>query len=124
MTVVTTIAQRILDENNYTVDTISLVNLEYVIDNAIDYVNLVAERSIADLSGVAEAKSLTGTDGEIYAVKAATVLMLRAYCDRGPNTSVHGLSITSLTGDPQYTFYRDTLQLALARLTGRSFEAV
>ena len=51
MVTVTTIAQRLLDENNYTPgDHISTTNFEYLIDNAIDYINAEAGTSIADFS--------------------------------------------------------------------------
>jgi len=51
MTTITNIAQRILDENNYTIEDVTITNLEYLIQNAIDYVNLRAGTSIADLTG-------------------------------------------------------------------------
>ena len=123
MTVVTTIAQRILDENNYTVADISLTNPEYVIKNAVDYVNAVAGTSIS-FTPAAGAASLTADDDEIVTVKFASVLLLRTYHDRGPNTSVAGLSVTSLIGDPQFTLFRELLNPLLRRLMGVAFEAV
>jgi hypothetical protein len=124
MTTVTDIAQRILDENNYTVgDFGSLTNVEYLVKNAVDYVNLMADVNIS-FTPVAGSEDLTASDSEIITVKFATVLLLRAYHDRGPNTSVAGLAVTSLVGDPQYSFYSQALKLALDRLMGRSFEAV
>ena len=116
-------AQRILDENNYTTSDCSLTNLEYIIKNAVDYINLAVGTSIS-FTPAAGAATLTATDSQIYTVKAATILMLRAYLDRGPNTSVAAISVSSLIGDPQYNFYTETLKQAIARLTGRSFEAV
>jgi len=86
MTTVTNIGQRILDENDYSTPSVDIV--EYLVDNAIDYINMEAGTSIAELSGVAETKSLTGTKSEIAVVKALSVLMLRAYKDRGPQVSV------------------------------------
>ncbi len=123
MVTVSNIATQILNENNYTTGDITAINLEYLIDNAIDYVNMETSTSIADLSGaVAGSKSITGTEPEIVTVKFVTILMIRAYKDRGPNTVLSGMSITSLISDPQYAFYVDKIDRALNRLRGRSIK--
>ena len=122
MVTISNIAQQILDENNYTEADISKTNLEYLIDNAIDYINLVAGTSIADLSGTAGSKSLTATENEIVAIKLLTVLLLRAYKDRGPNASVAGLNVSAVINDPQYTLYKELFDLAVARLRGKYFK--
>lgn len=114
MTTVTNIAQRILDENNYTSPSNTI--LEYLIDNAIDTVNLRAGTSIAHLSGTAETKSITGTDSEILVVKEVTVLVLRARYDRGPNVGVGSQSVTAVLADPQYAYYSHALKEDIARL--------
>jgi hypothetical protein len=88
MTTITTIAQRILDENNYTVSDISLVKLEYRIDDAIDWVNLHCGLTIADLTGDAGSKSLVGTEGQILVVKWLTNLLIRAYKDKGKSSGI------------------------------------
>lgn len=116
MTTIANIATRILAETGYTVGDISLTNLEYLIDNAIDYVNLHAGLSIADLAGSAESKSLTGTDGQIFAVKALSELMLRAYKDKGPNIGLGGLNITSTTSDPHYILETKLVNDVIERL--------
>ena len=122
MVTISNIAQQILDENNYTEADISKTNLEYLIDNAIDYINLVAGTSIADLSGTAGSKSLTATENEIVAIKLLTVLLLRAYKDRGPNASVAGLNVSAVINDPQYTLFKELFDLAVARLRGKYFK--
>lgn len=122
MTVITTIAQRILDENNWVVSDISLTNLEYVIDNAIDYINMEAGTSIADLSGAADSKSLTGTDSEIAVVKLLSVLMVRAYKDRGPQVTTGTMGVQAVISDPQYHLFTKLVTRGINRLSGRSFE--
>lgn len=120
MATVTNIATRILDENNYTEP--SKTNLEYIIDNAIDYINMEAGTSIADLSGTAESKSLVGTESEIVVVKSLSVLMLRAYHDRGPQVSAGGLAVQAVIVDPQYKLFSKMVATGIKRLAGRSFE--
>jgi len=120
--VITTIAQRILDENNWVVSDISLTNLEYVIDNAIDYINMEAGTSIADLSGAADSKSLTGTDSEIAVVKLLSVLMVRAYKDRGPQVTTGTMGVQAVISDPQYHLFTKLVTRGINRLSGRSFE--
>ena len=117
MTSVLLIAQRILDENNYTVANISLLNMEYIIKNATDYINLDAGTSIS-FTPAAGAATLTASDGEIIATKAGALLMLRGHLDRGPNTAVSSLSVSSLIGDPQYAFWSDLFKRALVKLKG------
>ena len=116
MVTVLNIAQRILDENGYTTADISLTNLEYLIDNAIDTVNLRAGTSIADLSGDAGSKSITGTESEILVVKELVVLLLRAYKDRGPNVSIGGLTASAVLNDPQYAYYSEAVKEDIKRL--------
>jgi len=120
MTTVTNIGQRILDENDYSTPSVDIV--EYLVDNAIDYINMEAGTSIAELSGVAETKSLTGTKSEIAVVKALSVLMLRAYKDRGPQVSVAGLNVAVTLSDPQYSLFTKMVNRGINRLRGRSFE--
>lgn len=120
MTTVTTIAQRMLDENNYSTDDITTTNTEYLIKNAVDYTNLVAGTSITftPSSGTA---SLTAEDGEIAAIKFLATLMIRAYLDRGPNTSIGSVNVTAILNDPQYALFSDLYQKAITRLRGMDF---
>lgn len=118
MVTVSNVAQRVLDENNYTGPSKTIV--EYLIDNAIDYVNLMASTSIADLAGSAEAKSLTATEDQIIVVKTLSALMIRAYKDRGPNTAIAGLSVTSVLADPQYSLFKEIIDKGIQRLQASS----
>lgn len=116
MTTIASIAQRILDENAYTLADISLTNLEYLIDNAIDYINMQAGITIVDLSGSAETKSLTATEPQIFAVKSLGVLMLRAYKDKGPQVGIGSLNVSFITSDPQYSLFMQFVEKAIDRL--------
>jgi len=122
MATVAAIAQRVLDENRYTTkDCGSLTILEYMIDNAIDYVNGMAGTSIADLSGTAESKSITGSDTEILVVKMISALMIRARVDRGPSSNMGGISIAPVLADPQYNLTMKIINGMINNLRGRSF---
>lgn len=119
MTTIANIAQRILDENGYALTDFSGLTktiLEYKIDDAIDYVNLQAGTSIADLSGTAESKSITGTDGQILTVKWLTNLMLKAYKEKGEQAGISALSVTYIVNDPDYKMSMMILEKAIERL--------
>jgi hypothetical protein len=126
MVTVSAIAQRILDENNYTTTTanISLTKLEYLIDNAIDYVNLQTGTSITDLAGSAESKTLTGTENEVNVVKTLSSLMLRAYVEKGPNVGIQSISVSVVSTDPHFRLFWQLFLDGLDRLRGKGFERV
>jgi hypothetical protein len=118
VTTVANIAQRILSENGYALtdfENLTLTILEYKIDDAIDWINLQAGLTIADLSGDAESKSITGTDGQILAVKSLTNLMLRAYVEKG-DVSMAALTVTSVVNDPDYKVTMMMIEKAIERL--------
>ena len=114
-------AQQILDENNYTVSDISKTHLEYLIDNAINYVNLETGNSMSNMSGPAESKTVSVTSNQAAVVKPLIALLLRAYLDRGPNVAVGGLTVTTLLGDPQFALFKDMVDKGMNQLRGRSF---
>ena len=122
MVTISNVADRILTENNYVVgDFGSLTNVEYLIDNAVDYINLEAGVSIANLSGTEETKSLTATAQEIVVVKLVSGLLLRAFKDKGPAVTVQGLSVSMILTDPHYQVFTKLMNSAINRLRGRSF---
>jgi len=119
MTTIANIAQRILDENGYAISDFSgltLTILEYKIDDAIDYVNLQAGLTIADLAGTAESKSITGTDGQILAVKWLTNLLLKAFKEKGTQAAISGLSVGYIVSDPDYKVTMMVIEKAIDRL--------
>jgi len=119
MTTISNIAQRILDENGLALTdfkNLTLTHLEYKIDDAIDYVNLQTGLTIADLSGTAESKSITGTAGQILAVKWLTNLMLKAYKEKGSQVGLGGLSVSYIVNDPDYKVSMLVIEKAIERL--------
>ena len=122
MTAITTIAQRIIDENNYAAPgDITLTNMEYLIKNACDYINLQAGTTIT-FTPAAGVATLTATDAQIPVIKLLSALYLRAYKDRGPNASIGSISVSSIRGDPQFTIFWKQVEDGISRLRGRSFE--
>jgi hypothetical protein len=121
MTIVTNIAQRILDENNKTVSDITLVNMEYLVKNAVDHINSQTGRSIS-FTPAAGAASLTANDDEIPVIKNLSALLLRSYLEKDPNIAFGGMSVSAIANDTQYTLFMQLVNDGLMRLRGRSFE--
>jgi len=92
------------------------------VDNAIDYINLEAGTSIADLSGAAASKSLTASENQIVVIKALSALLVRAYVDKGPNVSLAGVSAIGVMTDPHFGLMTKMLKVSINRLRGRSFK--
>lgn len=118
MTTITDVAQRILDENNYTDPSTTIV--EYLIKNAVDHINLMAGTSIS-FTPVAGSEDLTASDSEIIVVKTLSALMIRAYKDKGPQVGVAGMSVVAVVSDPQYRLFSKIVNQGINRLRGRSF---
>jgi len=108
MVTISNVAQQLLDENNYDTTDIhataatAKTRVEYLVDNAIDYINMKAGTSIVDLSGSAGSKSLVATEDEIVVIKALSALLIRAYLDKGPNVNVGGVSAIGVMSDPHF----------------------
>jgi len=109
-------AQNILDENGYTTSDISLINCERLIDNAIDYINLMSDRNISNLAGTEGSKTVNVNSEEAPIIKFLAGLLVRAYKDKGPNTAISGLSVTTLIQDPQYDLLKGAVEKGIQRL--------
>ena len=109
-------AQNILDENKWTVYNISLANLETLIDNSINYINLEANTTISLSAGTSGSKTVTLTRSESLALKSLTALMVRAYLDKGPNIGLASLSVVNTIDDPNYSLFSDIVQKSILRL--------
>ena len=109
-------AQNVLDEYNYTVADMPLTKMEPIMNGVINHVNLETNTSITLMSGTAESKIVTLTRSESVAVKTLSALMVRAYLDRGPNTAIQGQSIGHVISDPQYSFLAELAVKAMTRL--------
>jgi hypothetical protein len=66
-----------LAESGYTTDDVTAINAEYIIDNAINFVNLEAQLSISALSGTAGSKTVTLTRDQYAVVSILSTAMLR-----------------------------------------------
>jgi len=123
MTTITNIATAILNENGYQLadlTNLTLTLLENKIDEAIDYVNLMAGTSIAALSGTAEAKSFVYTRGENVPVKQLVNLMLQAYNEKGTQGGLGPLSISYVQANPDYALSWNLVEKAIAKLSKQS----
>jgi len=120
---VTVTASNILSYTNYTTSDCSAINVEALTDILIDYINLETGGSIPTFRAVAfpytGALTLTLSTDQYATVMAGMNLMIRAYKDRGPNTALGPMSVSSLTNDPQYSLFSDMLKVAINRLRGR-----
>ena len=83
-------AQIILDQTGYTTTDFTLINTEYMIDDALDTVNLMFTQSIAALSGSTGSKTGSLTRDQNAVVKMLLVLMLR----EGKKTSLSNSTST------------------------------
>lgn len=108
-------AQNILDENNWATSIIALDDLESLMNNAINYVNLEANTTIAPMSGTSGSKTINLSRSESFAIKLLTALIVRAYRDQGA-TTISGLSVSSVIADPQYTLFTDLVNKAIMKL--------
>jgi len=123
MVTISNIAQRILDENHYQASDIhataatAITRVEYMVDNSIDYINLMAGTTISHVSS----NDLTADYDEIMVVKILSTLMIRAYLDRGPNASAGILNAAAVIADPQYQLFTKIVNRGINRLRGRSF---
>lgn len=120
-------AQTLLDRNNWaTTDintdaTTAKTRVEYLIDDAIDYINGEAGTSMSNMSGAAGSKSVTVTSAQAPIVRALAALLVRAYLDKGPNVSVGGMGVSAIVSDPEYKVHMMMIMQGISRLRGRSF---
>ena len=116
MTTIASIASRILQENSYSTSDITTTVLEYKIQDAIDYIELQAGITIADLAGAAGTKSITATDPQILVVKWLTNLFIRAYENKGTNISIAGISLAEVITDPDFQVTMKVIDQSIERL--------
>jgi len=121
-------AQTLLDRNNWATTDIhatavtALTRVEYLIDDAIDYINGEAGTTISNMGGGgAGSKTVTVTAAQAPIVRALAALLVRAYLDKGPNVGIGGLGVTAIISDPQYKLHMMMIMQGINRLRGRSF---
>lgn len=115
MTTITNIAQRILDENGYTISDISLVNMEYLVKKAVEHVNLKTGGTVS-FTPSGGTQSLTASDAQLTCIQNLSALFIRAYKDKGPNVGIGGVTVVTLTGDPQYSLFMKLIDEQILRL--------
>jgi hypothetical protein len=97
-------------------------NVEYMIDSAIDYVNLEAETSISNLSGSAGSKTVTVTASQNAVLKLLLTAMLREAKFKGSSSlGMGGLSVSD-TLVTQPPIFQSLFKNALRRLRGMDFK--
>ena len=67
----------VLAKNNYTTTDISAANTEYIIDDAIDFVNFDCGQTMSNMSGVAGSKTVTVTYAQNAVLSTLLTCMLR-----------------------------------------------
>jgi hypothetical protein len=119
---VATIADRILKETGYefsvvdSTEVTALTIVEYLIDDAIDYINAECGTAIADLTGAAGSKSLVGEEDEVAAVKLLSKLYLKARQEKGESVSIGSLSASTSSSDSYLKVYGERLDKLLMNL--------
>ena len=140
-------ATEILAENGYTTDDFTAAVTEGIINNAKDYINLMADQSITDMTGTEGSKTLTLTSNQSVCLRILLACMLReAKKTALTNSSATGnssgtsssvgvgpislsesssistsISAAASINSPSNTIYREMLNNALERLRGRVF---
>lgn len=78
-----------------TVSDLTAVNTEYLIDLAIDLLNLYGAADLTNLAGVAGAKTVTVTSAQ----RGAILLVVRALYHSFPD-AIHGVTVSGLSMNP------------------------
>ncbi len=84
-------AQKVLDQNGYTTSDFDLADVEYWIDDCIDYINSRADSGIPSMTGTTPAKTVTVTAKANAALKFLLSIVLR----EAKKTSLTSTSATS-----------------------------
>ena len=102
-------------------ETASLTNVEYIIDDAIDFVNAEAGTSISNLAGVAGSKTVTLTAAQNAPIKLILSVMLKETKYKISTSSSLGPASASETVGGQDAIFRKMFWQSIGRLQGRSF---
>lgn len=97
-------------------ETTSLTNAEYIIDDVIDYINLIAGTSISNLSGTAGTKTTTVTNDQNAAIKLLLPLMLKDAKYKTNDNSTLGPAGVSATLNSQNPVFIEMFEKAIAKL--------
>ena len=103
-------------------ETASYTNVEYLIDDVIDYINLETGSSISNLAGVAGSKTVTVTGAQNAAIKLLMPVMLKETKYKISTSGSLGQLSSSESIGAQDPLFRDLLKNALNRLRTRGME--
>lgn len=118
-TTITSIATQVLNQNNYTTSQCSAINVEKIMNLAIEYINLIGDTDIAQIASPDGTKSLVGTKAENYCIQLVTAMMIRAYIDRGPSVNMATLNVATTINEPQYATFKSQIDDAIKKLRSR-----
>jgi len=102
-------------------ETTSYTNVEYIIDDVIDFINSEAGTSISNLAGVAGAKTVTVTGAQNAAIKLVLSVVLKETKYKISTSSGLGSASISESVGSQDTIFRTMFWSSINRLRGRSF---
>lgn len=110
-------AQNILDASRYTAPNTTIG--EQLMDTAIDWINLMSNTGMSNMTGTSGSKTCTCTSKQRGVLKLLSGLLFRAYNDRSPNISVGGVAVNLVLEDPQFALYKPMIDEGIQRLRGR-----
>lgn len=105
-------------------ETTSYTNVEYIIDDTIDFINSECGTSISNLAGVAGAKTVTVTSAQNAAIKLILQPILKDTKYKISNNTGLGPASVSESISQQDMLFQKMLWKALDRLRGVSFDNV
>ena len=107
------------DENGN--ETTSYTNVEYIIDDAIAFINAEAGTNISDMAGAAGAKTVTVTSAQNAPLKLILSVMLKETKYKISTSGVLGPANFSESVGSQDPIFRKMFWSSINRLRGRSF---
>ena len=100
----------------------SYTNVEYIIDDVIDFVNLEAGTSISSMTGTSPNKTVTVTNDQNAVIKMLLPIVLRDTLVSYSKSSSLGPASISESVSQQSVDFLELFQQALNRLRGVSFQ--
>jgi len=100
----------------------SYTNVEYIIDDVIDFINAEAGTSILPLAGAAGTKTVTVTTAQNAAIKLVLPVMLKETKYKISTSSSLGATSASESIGSQDPIFQKMFWAAINRLRGSSFD--
>jgi len=102
-------------------ETQSYTNVEYIIDDVIDFINSEAGTSISNMAGVAGSKTVTVTGAQNAAIKLVLSVLLKETKYKISTSGNIGPVSSSESVGAQDPLFRKMFWSSINRLRGRSF---